>query len=81
MGLEGGSGTLVTGLSLIDTARFETATGAAAGRHAEKSKKAKVKSKKVTVFTDLFYTKLSRTHHANIERAALLFTFYFLLLP
>src|SRR5205085_7705946 len=48
IGLPGGIGRLVVGRSLIDTGVFETETGAAAGRQAEESKKAKVKRQKKT---------------------------------
>ncbi|MEQ1922932.1 MAG: hypothetical protein ABL952_10540 [Pyrinomonadaceae bacterium] len=45
IGFDGGIGTLVVGRSFIEMGRFETVTGAAAGRQADPSKKAKAKSK------------------------------------
>lgn len=81
-GFVGGNGRFVVGWPLTETGRLDTATGAAAGRQADESKKAEGKSKNANRFTKLFYTKLARTHHVGLKAsftfAFLIFTFTFM---
>jgi len=48
IGFVGAAGALLVGRSLIDTALFDTDTGAAAGRHADESRREKVNRQKTT---------------------------------
>jgi hypothetical protein len=74
------------GTSLTETGLLEIETGAAAGRHAVESKKAKVKSKKTRSFIESILHKSKTLYKLNrvlLENKQflyfLLFTFYFLL--
>jgi hypothetical protein len=66
MGFEGGRGRLLVARSFTDTGLFETASGAAAGRHAdENTSPAMIKIVIETALTAIFYTLFSI---ANYDR-------------